>query len=462
MGWNVTKYTNTTTVSAPSALMYVSLCAGGGGGGGGGGNSNGGGGGGGSGDAASMVPFFAVPGETLTITIGGAGTGGSTGNSGTSGGVTSIASSLQTLLAGASINYGSSTSTTTGGAAGGINSGNSVGTGGPSGGANGVQGTVATLRTAIAIGHIEFFSAAVKVSTGGSGGGYGASGGYGLKVNSLSYPYIAGGVSTAGQPGGGGAGGCNPFGVGGVGGGNGAAGTAGTGYGAGGGGGSGTGSGGNGTAGVLFLCWYSDAWTASDERAALGLTSANLDTQLSILAGYIDTEVAAIKAKTDNLPADTNTLLTSTGIKVASIANGAIAAATFAAGALDAVWSVTSRTLTAISDSAGITTLLSRIGSALTISGGKVTVGTNDDKTGYALDASTEADIASAVMASTVEPGFTLKQSMRLMLAALAGKLSGAATTTVTIRDAADAKNRIVATVDADGNRTAVTHDTSD
>lgn len=95
--------------------------------------------------------------------------------------------------------------------------------------------------------------------------------------------------------------------------------------------------------------------------------------------------IAAIKAKSDNLPADTNTLLTSTGIKVSSIANGVIAAATFASGALDAVWSVASRTLTAISDSSGITTLLSRIGGVLTLSGGKVTVGTNDDKTGYAL-----------------------------------------------------------------------------
>mgnify|MGYP000949307805 CR=1 FL=1 len=245
--------------------------------------------------------------------------------------------------------------------------------------------------------------------------------------------------------------------------------------------------------------------------------------------------IAAIKAKTDNLPADTNTLLTSTGIKISSIANGAIATTTFAAGALDAVWSATSRTLTAISDSSGITTLLSRIGSALTISGGKVTVGSNDDKTGYELtatydaaktaatqasvnaiptapllaanyiapdnagitaanaaiaalhdfdpatdtvahvtladttttltnapDVPTEAEIAAAVLASAVESGQTVKQTLRLMLSALAGKLSGAAGTTVTIRNAGDTKNRIVATVDAAGNRTAVTYDTSD
>ena len=48
---------------------------------------------------------------------------------------------------------------------------------------------------------------------------------------------------------------------------------------------------------------------------------------------------------------------------------------------------------------------------------------------------------------------------MRLFRAALVGKAAGLATTTATYRDAADAKDRITATVDVDGNRTAVTLD---
>lgn len=60
-----------------------------------------------------------------------------------------------------------------------------------------------------------------------------------------------------------------------------------------------------------------------------------------------------------------------------------------------------------------------------------------------------------------VETGYTLRQALRLMAAALAGELSGAATTTITIRNITDTKARITATVDADGNRTAVTHDVS-
>ena len=53
----------------------------------------------------------------------------------------------------------------------------------------------------------------------------------------------------------------------------------------------------------------------------------------------------------------------------------------------------------------------------------------------------------------------TLRQFLRLAASALYGKLSGAATTTVTIRDEADTKDRITATVDSSGNRTAVTLD---
>jgi hypothetical protein len=55
---------------------------------------------------------------------------------------------------------------------------------------------------------------------------------------------------------------------------------------------------------------------AAGVRSAIGLASASLDTQLVALAGYIDTEVASIlslvgliKAKTDNLPADTTATL---------------------------------------------------------------------------------------------------------------------------------------------------------
>ncbi len=49
---------------------------------------------------------------------------------------------------------------------------------------------------------------------------------------------------------------------------------------------------------------YTAPLDAAGTRAAVGLASANLDTQLAAIDDYLDTEIAAIKAKTDNLPSD--------------------------------------------------------------------------------------------------------------------------------------------------------------
>ena len=58
-----------------------------------------------------------------------------------------------------------------------------------------------------------------------------------------------------------------------------------------------------------------------------------------------------------------------------------------------------------------------------------------------------------------IEGTLTIDKALRIILASAAGKLSGAATTSITIRDTDDTKDRVVATVDSDGNRTAVTLD---
>ncbi len=62
-------------------------------------------------------------------------------------------------------------------------------------------------------------------------------------------------------------------------------------------------------------------------------------------------------------------------------------------------------------------------------------------------------------LAGGVEPTSSVREALRLILAAQAGKLSGATGPTVSIRDLGDTKDRIVATVDEDGNRLAVTTD---
>lgn len=76
-------------------------------------------------------------------------------------------------------------------------------------------------------------------------------------------------------------------------------------------------------------------------------------------------------------------------------------------------------------------------------------------KSDYRLSATGVDDILDEV----VEGSVTLRQSVRLANSALGGKASGLATTEATFRDLADTKDRLVATVDADGNRSAVTRD---
>lgn len=144
---------------------------------------------------------------------------------------------------------------------------------------------------------------------------------------------------------------------------------------------------------------YTAPLDAAGTRSAVGLASANLDTQL----GTIDTNV-------DSVLADTNELQT-------DWANG---------GRLDLL----------------IDSILADTGTD-----------------GVAISAATANQIADALLDRTagVETNRTPRQALRLVLAALVGKLSGAATTTVTIRDTNDTADRITATVDADGNRSTVT-----
>ena len=69
------------------------------------------------------------------------------------------------------------------------------------------------------------------------------------------------------------------------------------------------------------------------------------------------------------------------------------------------------------------------------------------------------ADAVDEIWDEAVDGSTTARQSMRIQNSALAGKASGMATTTAVFRDLADSKDRITATVDSDGNRTAVTLD---
>lgn len=118
------------------------------------------------------------------------------------------------------------------------------------------------------------------------------------------------------------------------------------------------------------------------------------------------------------------------------------------------VWASGSRTLTSfgtlVADVA--TSVWAAVSRTIT---GTVTVGTNNDKTGY--DLSTAG--VDAIWDDAVDGAVTARQSLRLANSANAGKTNGALGPTFNMRDIADTKDRVSATVDANGNRTAVTRD---
>lgn len=62
----------------------------------------------------------------------------------------------------------------------------------------------------------------------------------------------------------------------------------------------------------------------------------------------------------------------------------------------------------------------------------------------------------------SVEPGFSLRESLRLILAAVAGPATGGNGPVTEFKDVNNTKTRISSTVDADGNRGPITYDTSD
>lgn len=163
---------------------------------------------------------------------------------------------------------------------------------------------------------------------------------------------------------------------------------------------------------------------AAGVRAAVGLAAANLDIQLGDLPTNAELDAALAGAD--------DAVLTAIAALADLDAAGAQAAAE---AALAAYAPLLSADYTA-PDNAGIAAAQAAIA---------------------ALN-----DIAAAdVLAAAVEGGLDVGEVLRVILAFVAGKASGADTDTVTFRDQADSKDRLVMTVDEDGNRSLVLVDGS-
>ena len=84
---------------------------------------------------------------------------------------------------------------------------------------------------------------------------------------------------------------------------------------------------------------------------------------------------------------------------------------------------------------------------------------TTDSQEALKDSVATASEVADAVHDEVIEGTLTSRQLMRIFLSVLAGLTTGGGTVTVNFRDLADSKNRIIVTVDVNGNRTAITLD---
>lgn len=196
---------------------------------------------------------------------------------------------------------------------------------------------------------------------------------------------------------------------------------------------------------------------------ALTFTVANkVDSNVTHNAGTAITSASGIQeVKVASIAADavTATAIATDAITAAKIADGAIDAATFAAGAITADAIATDAIGSAKLAASAITEIQSGL-STLDAAGVRSAVGLVSANLDTQLgDLPTANETADALLdrAAGVETNRTLRQAMRLMLAVLCGKASGMATTTAVFRDTNDLADRVTATVDSSGNRTAVT-----
>jgi hypothetical protein len=237
---------------------------------------------------------------------------------------------------------------------------------------------------------------------------------------------------------------------------------------------------------------YTAPLDAAGTRAALGMASANLDTQIAALA-----TAAALSDLSDGISASFTALqshgdsawATATGFSTlgssdvsAAVWDVAMADHLGAGTTGDAIFqagvhapSADSKADTILADIAALNNLSAadvktQADQALADAG--VTTARmshlDADVSSRASQPSvdglaipTAADNADAVLAATYEGSETVQDHFRLARAALYGKANGLGGSTVHFRDAADSKNRLTASVDSDGNRAAVTTDAS-
>jgi hypothetical protein len=200
-----------------------------------------------------------------------------------------------------------------------------------------------------------------------------------------------------------------------------------------------------------------DAFYSSGSDYVVVLSGATIDTQTvnavlfsfslynravaNVAPGAIDSDSIAAGAIGASALADN-------AITAAKIADGAIDAGTFASGAIDASAIATNAIGSNEVSAAAVSKIVSGIATQASL----------DIVAGY-IDTEVAAIKAKTDLIPGTTDGKTFAELVTLMAAVLLGKASGLATTTAVYRAVDDSKARVSATVDSDGNRSAVTLD---
>lgn len=82
--------------------------------------------------------------------------------------------------------------------------------------------------------------------------------------------------------------------------------------------------------------------------------------------------------------------------------------------------------------------------------------------TGPIIEQDTSPGAVPLQASTLIEGSYTMQDIQRIIFAVLGGKVSGVTTTTERFRNPGDTKDRVVTTLDVDGNRTAVSLDVTD
>ena len=228
-----------------------------------------------------------------------------------------------------------------------------------------------------------------------------------------------------------------------------------------------------------------DADAIADNAIDANAIATGAITNAKFAAGAIDAAAIAdnaIDAGAIATGAITNAKFAAGAIDASAIATNAIGADEVAAGAVTKIQTglatptnITAGTITTVTNltnlpavstdwltAAGVKAdAVTKIQTGLATSTALATVDANVDAilddtgtTGVLLSTSA---LGSIFDDEAVVGSYTMRQLLKVFAAALAGKATGGGTTTITFRGVDDASNVIVATVDASGNRSAVT-----